>query len=270
MSSINLISCSLPIGENYLRCQSYHPTSPNTCVANYYQFGYDSFENHAKLELLVRLATDPLVGVLMYEEQLGYHVSIEMYRIFNIIGYVIRVDSQETRHPADDVELRIEDFRRKMHEKIESIPDKEFLAAKQQLVEEKLAKCNLYEEFKRNLCNIDRSVHDFTRNQQEARHLIELSKYDILKAPIFNNSAPLRKLSIQVIGNKQRVRIVSDVDEMDQENHDGIDPRERYNTLDMICYGTPNSIRNFKEFKKTLQVHPYVEENPKEQINYFK
>lgn len=221
---------------------------------NFYQIGLFSLETQVLLHLLKMIADEPLYHNLRTIEQLAYSVSFSTYRIHNVLGYKIGVDSQETKFTADYVDERIENFRHILMAAIENMSDDDFRAIKATLARNKLSAFNdLDEEVQRNWSEIDTNQYRFDRQHKEVEYLATITKNQLLEFYRMHYGQNERKLSIQIIGNVQ-------INETHIEQAD-VQTQQSTSSLDGLSYvgfkgeSKGHLIDDFMAFKNSLDVY---------------
>ncbi|EDV91988.1 GH24288 [Drosophila grimshawi] len=193
----------LPQGAHYIRCHALNEQDTNTVTTNYYQIGPNSVRLECILDLLMMFVEEPLFDQLRTKEQLGYHVGATVRLNYSIIGYSIMVNSQETNTTASHVEQRIEVFRANMLTILENMPQGDYDHTRDSLIKLKMvADMALGTEFLRNWTEIVNEKYMFDRRRQQIEVLRTLTAREIIAFLLENEISNMRKLSIQIIGNK--------------------------------------------------------------------
>ena len=113
--------------------------------------------------LLVQILSEPAFNVLRTQEQLGYIVSCSQWRLPGDVYFGIRILVQSERHPTY-LEERVEAFLDVIKDKLETMPDKEFLEQKTGLEGKWRERAkNLVEETNRYWDHIESGDLDFHR-----------------------------------------------------------------------------------------------------------
>lgn len=259
----------MPVGANYLRCKSFHPTDVNTVITNFYQIGPISYRTQVLIDLLVMIAHEPLFDILRNKEQLAYDVSFCLRDNFGILGYSITVNSQEPKFPVDHVDERIENFRHELMSIIEKMSDDDFEAIKASLAKNKMNEDNkLSEEVQRNWAEITTDEYEFDRPHKEVENLSTITKMQLLEFYCLHHGNNERKLSVQVIGNAHahtnECEISNEIETELVINEDLDTRRKRFDTLTSVdFYGEPkgNLIKDLMKFRKSLEVYPVTKTN---------
>lgn len=259
---IEIHTFKLPIGSNYLRCQSFNPKDENTLTMNYYQIGPLSYRTMALIDLLALIVHEPLFNKLRTNEQLAYDVSINKHLLYGIVGYSIKLHSQETKFSAEYVDERIENFRHEILSLIENMSEKDFNEIKASIVKNKLSEDNkLSEEVNRNWSEIDSNYYDFNRFEKDVEALSTITKNHVLEFYRNHYGENQRKLSVQVIGH---VKPIEHHENQVDSNEDLETRRRRFDSLTYVNFTGPpkgNSITDFMQFRNSLEVYPLSDPN---------
>lgn len=199
MSSIEIRTCQLPLGSNYIICKSFNENDVNTVVSNLYQIGPCTIKNECILDLLMMFAEEPLFDILRTKEQLGYDVSSSIRNNNGILGYTITVNSQENKFTSEYIEERIESFRNQIHHILNQMTNNEYEHVRESLIKIKMIADNeLKDEVLRNWSEIVCEEYIFDRNKKEIECLKTIKKQDLLEFLQNTEKDNFRKLSIQV------------------------------------------------------------------------
>ena len=231
----------------------------NSIVYNFYQIGPICLRNECILQLIIMIIENPLFCTLRTEEQLGYYVSSYIENNSNILGYTLYVNSQEPKHTAQYVQERMEAFHLKIQQHLEDLSLDDFDNFRKSLIKLKEVKdFSLYDEFSRNWGEILTEEYFFQRKQKEIICLENLEKQHIVEFWLENLNNNLRKLSIQVVGNKQ----ATDDDNISTSTTDNVEDFDSNLILQFFDYDDSTddmvTIMNINEFKDTLLVHPVI------------
>lgn len=263
----------LPQGSHFIRCSTLNEKDVNTVICNFYQIGPCSLRIESILDLLMMFVEEPLFDTLRTKEQLGYYVSASVRMNYGIIGYSIAVNSQETKFSAAHVDERIEVFRGKMLQILEEMSPEDFDHVRESLIKIKqVVDISLAEEVSHNWEEITSEEYVFDRRRREVEVLRALTKQDIIDFCLSNERTNLRKLSVQVIGNKDAVRLRRTPTRSENSNDDSggssgaeseVDDEELFNALasklDVRFIpkdGDATTIVDIKDFKENLHVYP--------------
>lgn len=255
-------SFELPIGSNYLRCQNFNLNDGNSLIMNFYQIGPRTYRTQVLIDLLGMITYEPLFNTLRTNEQLAYSVSFHKHSLYRIMGYSIKVHSQENKFSAEFVDERIEHFRQNLLSIIETMSETDFQAIKLSIVKAKLSDDDkLKEEMLRNWYEIENSYYRFDRLEKEVETLATITKDQLLEFYRTYYGDNERKLSVQIIGNGQ----TNEQNESESKINENIEThRNRFNSLTYVNFiGKPkgNLITDFTQFKKSLRVFPLPESN---------
>lgn len=250
-SEIDIRTAKIPIGQTYLRCRAYNPNDVNTVVSNFYQIGPISIHLNALIDLFVIVAEEPAFDILRSKEQLGYDVSCSIRDNQGILGYIIIINSQESKFSVDHIDQRIESFRKDLIDIIKNMPNENFEQYKESLIKLKQTEDNdLKDEICRNWAEITMDEYVFDRPQQEIHALRTITQDDLLQFYLANYGANERKFSTQVIGNPKG---------NDQSEADVVVDKSSFDSIEMVEFTTENGgtlIKDIDEFKKTLEIYP--------------
>lgn len=257
LSLIDIHTFKLPIGSNYLRCQSFNPKDENTLTMNYYQIGPLSYRSMALIDLLALIVHEPLFNKLRTNEQLAYDVSINKHILYGIMGYSIKLHSQEAKFSAEYVDERIETFRQEIPSLIENMSDKDFNEIKASIVKGKLSEDNkLSEEVNRNWSEIDSNYYDFNRLEKDVEALATITKNHVLEFYLNHYGENERKLSVQIIGH---IKSNEHHEQPESPNEDLEIRRKRFDSLTYVNFSKQskgNLIADFMQFKNSLEKYP--------------
>lgn len=241
----------IPNGHTYLRCRAYNPNDVNTVVSNFYQIGPISIHLNALIDLFVIVAEEPAFDILRSKEQLGYDVSCSIRDNQGILGYIIIINSQESKFTVDHIDQRIESFRKELIDIIKNMPNENFEQYKESLIKLKQTEDNdLKDEIGRNWAEITMDEYVFDRPQQEINALRTITQDDLLQFYLANYGANERKFSTQVIGNPKG---------NDESEVDAVVDKSSFDNIEMVEFTTENGgtlINDIDEFKKTLEIYP--------------
>lgn len=202
------------------------------------------------------LIEEPLFDVLRTKEQLGYDISCSVRDNFSILGFTITVNSQENKFHANDVEDRMEGFRREFLEDLKNMSAEDFNHIKESLIKLNLVvDQKLRDEVNRNWAEITTEEYIFDRREKEVEALKNLTQSEFIDFYInlIDNPEHLRKLSVQIIGDSTVVGDENNVEE-DSENMP-----VQYN-LEFLNENPNdgNTINNIDGFRDNLFTYPYT------------
>lgn len=245
----------LPGGENYIRVRSMNPKDANTVITNYYQVGPSTIKLTAMLDLLVMLMEEPLFDQVRTKEQYGYDVGCSVRDNYSILGFSIVINSQETKFTADQVERRIEQFRREFLELLTNMSSIEFDKNRESLIKLNLVEDHrLKDEMSRNWAEITTEEYIFDRREREVQELRQLNQTDFTAfyRNLLDNSDDFRKLSVQVIGTDQQAVGSTDGGELDV-----MEIPKMFSLKFVESYANEiNNVTDLFTFKKPLDVYP--------------
>lgn len=192
----------MPIGTTYFKVKSMLPNDTNSVVKNYYQIGKAIPLIEMKVEMLQKVIREPLFNTLRTQEQLGYSVSCSLKRDYRMLGFVITIQSQETKNPARLVDEKIEFFLQQFVATLQTMSDDDFDTIKNSIISLKQSTDNdLMSEVERNWKEIMRGRNKFDRSKLEIQKMEGVTKADLIKfyEEHFICSESVRKLSVQVL-----------------------------------------------------------------------
>ena len=225
-SSVTSIRCNeVPNGQHFLRVNGVNPKDTNTIVTNYYQSAHrSSLENHMMLEIALTLMEEPVFDILRTKEQLGYAVYSMLRNTYGILGISITVNSQATKFTADHVNERIEAFLKWfVDEKLANLEDNEFNHFVDTLIKaKKEADVTLSEEVDRNWAEVSSCEYLFDRHEKIIAMLENCDKKKVIEhvKSIIDAKQDRKKLSVQILGNPDGIKIQEDSDEEDAEGNE--------------------------------------------------
>lgn len=251
----------LPQGSHYIRCHNLYEKDVNTIVTNFYQIGPASVHLEAVVNLLMMFVSEPLFDMLRTKEQLGYHVAASIRKDFGIMGYLIILNSQESKHPAHHIDERIEAFRTKMLVILDEMEQHEFDHVRNSLIKlNQVVDMSLEEEVSRNWYEITNEDYLFDRRRKEVEELRTIKKQDIINFCLNNERSNFRKLSVQVIGNTAHLEKqlnnenIKEGQEQNSENSEFVDAisTSEINTLEKLNKSTKDVL--FESLGKSLDL----------------
>lgn len=281
----------LPHGEYFLRVKTLNEDDTNTIVTNYHQVGPSSLKVECILELLDLITEEPFFNQLRTKEQLCYSLGIYQRIAYGIQGYMLTINTQETKVKADFVEQRLETFRLSVPQIVENLTQEEYEQFRGSLINmKKLGDTSLDDEVMRNWSEIVSLDYFFNRTEMQIAALNTIEKKDILEFISVNANTNMRKLSVQVIGSSAGTRrSQSDLSSSGQSSISSHTPRpgslavlltevqrtisdeqllfeQIGNKIKLHFIGDPTNpshILDIAQFKKDLHVFPRISLNPK-------
>ncbi|KAM8710478.1 hypothetical protein ACLKA7_017146 [Drosophila subpalustris] len=197
----------IPLGEHYLRVKNLNEDDPNSLIVNYYQIGPATLKMEAMLDLVDLIAEEPFFNQLRTREQLCYSLGMFQRISYGIMGYILVINTQETKFKADYVDKRLEAYRLRVPSIIEDMNEQEFNEMRETIINNKrLGDHSLFDEMMRNWSEIASMDYVFNRNELQIQMLADVSKQSILDFLQRNERHNLRKLSVQVIGSSRVTR----------------------------------------------------------------
>ncbi|XP_002075540.3 nardilysin [Drosophila willistoni] len=261
----------LPQGAHYIRCHALNESDTNSVVTNFYQIGPNTVRVESILHMLMMFVDEPLFDNLRTKEQLGYHVAAAVRTNYGIAGYSIMVNSQETKTTVEHVESRIEAFRGKMLQILQTMSQEDYDHTRDSLIKLNLVTDTaLSTEVHRNWSEITNEEYLFDRRRRQIDILRTLAKSEIVDFLLENEVSNLRKLSVQVIGHQ----VAESEDDSDDGEESGVASSEEEdedlfialsNSLDVKFLpqeGNAATIVDIEDFKSHLDVYPKVKTNP--------
>lgn len=249
----------LPLGTNVLRLKSLMANDDNSYIKNFYQVGTESIRLVCLMRLLESILNPKAFEYLRTKEQLGYSVGVELESHAGVIGLSVFVSYQEHKHSRSEVYQKMETFMNEVaKEIIEELTDDEFESHQESRINLMSAEdLDLETEAARNWKEITEFNYVFNRFEMAAKVTKNLTKSDLQNFfKCFTDPEKLRKLSVQVIGNK-----VSDEDFIDPLKEDELEVQlmtDKLTSNEML-------ITNIDEFRRKLLLHPAV----RSQIIFF-
>lgn len=249
----------LPLGTNVLRLKSLMANDDNSYIKNFYQVGTESIRLVCLLRLLESILDPKAFEFLRTKEQLGYSVGVESESHAGVIGLSVYVSYQENKHSLSEVYQKMETFMNEIaKEIIEELTDDEFESHQESRINLLSAEdLDLETEAARNWKEITEFNYVFNRFELAAKVTKNLTKSDLQTFfKCFTDPEKLRKLSVQVIGNK-----VNSEDSIDHLKEDELEVQVMTEKL----ISDETLITNIDEFRRKLFLHPAV----KSQIIFF-
>lgn len=253
-TSIELIAMKIPVGESYLRCNYSNKNTASTFITNFYHVGPISHNTTVLIDLLVKIAAQPIFNTLRTKEQLCYYLSFRAHDVFDTKNYLIQINSMENKFRVDYIDARIEKFRQELVSIIEEMSDEKFEQIKRSLMKSKLtADLEIEDEVSRNWEEIRKNRYIFDRSKKEVEILETINKADLLEFYLKLLNEENRKLSVQIIGN-------ADACNIDEENENYDETCENIESLSFVDFTTPKPdtylITDVTAYKETLELYP--------------
>ncbi|CAO1403706.1 unnamed protein product [Diamesa serratosioi] len=232
----------IEVGNKSIKIKSFLPNDKNSNTLCYYEIGKKNIRLDCLLELLQKVISDPLYDNLRTKEQLGYSVGSAKINTYGILGMVFVLLSQENKHSADVVKVRIEKFvTEDLKKLLEEMSSEQFNTIKDSTVKiNYIDDVQLGTEVNRNWNQIITEEHMFNYRSMKAKTLTTITKDELLE--FYNSGIFTRKLSIQIIGNATDQLQTSDTEEL---------------TLNLITDNT-DDITDIDDFKNGLFVYPVL------------
>jgi len=230
-------------GSYYLQVNTLNTGDSNTLVTNYYQAGPGCIRDNVILELAITVMEEPVFDTLRTKEQLGYSVYCSVRNTYGVMGFSIIVNTQASKYSSDHVDERIENFLQeflKDHLNEEKVGD----AIKSVIKQKVRADVTLSEEVDRNWSEILSSEYLFNRYEKELSILNQISYKEVLDyfTPLLCGEKTCRKLSVQVIGAKEKI---------EEENVD------KNFVLDVVKTHD-KCVQDIEKFRDSLKIHPVL------------
>lgn len=234
-----------------------NPKDVNTTITNFYQVGPSTIRLTALLDLLMMLIEEPLFDVLRTKEQLGYDISCSVRDNFSILGFTITVNSQENKFHANDVEDRMESFRREFLEDLNNMSADDFNHIKESLIKLNLVvDQKLRDEVHRNWAEITTEEYIFDRREKEVEALRSITQREFIEfyTNLVDNPDHLRKLSVQVIGDSTSM---DDDNRIDDEENEVMPVQYSLEYVNNNQHDI-NNITSIAAFRDNLFVYPHT------------
>lgn len=291
LSALDNCLLQLPLGSHYLKVKALNNDDTNTIVTNYYQIGPSNLLLECMMDLVELIVEEPFFSQLRTQEQLGYSLGIHQRIGYGILAYIITINTQETKHKADYVENRIEIFRSRIPEIVFQMSGTEFDNILQTLISGKMmGDTGLDEEVMRNWSEIVTMEYFFNRMEMQIQTLTSLTQDQVLDFLYDYDKKSFRKLSVQVVGrntmpplssfpvisNMQSSiahpgiqsgsleELLGEVQRNISDEQALLDPINTKIKIEFLGKSEdPTNIVDVSAFKKTLNVYPLLNTNPK-------
>lgn len=196
----------LPLGTNVLRLKPLLMNDDNSYIKNFYQVGTESIRLVCLLRLLESILDPKAFEFLRTQHQLGYDVGIEQESHGGVLGLSVYVSSQEDKHSHLEVYQKMETFMNETAKKIiEELTDEDFESHQESRIKLLSAtNLDLITEASKNWKEIKDFDYLFNRFELAAKVTKNLTKSDLQEFfSCFTHRDKVRKLSVQVVGNKE-------------------------------------------------------------------
>ena len=231
----------MPLGSNVLRLKSLMADNDSSDIRHFYEVGSYTIRNdcllmmlHTKLDSLsnnfanISYLDDPIVSYTDYG---------------NVLGLNLSISSQEGKISYSEVLEKIEIFMNEVSKKaIEGFTDEDFENAKQVKIKELISKdADLSHEVDRNWTEIRKFDAMFNRKEVMVETLKTLTKFELQEFfKSITQPGKMRKLSVQVIGNKEGEEVNEDY---------------AFEFITEKLSDDENLITNIEEFQRALLLH---------------
>ncbi|KAL5612804.1 hypothetical protein BROUX41_004112 [Berkeleyomyces rouxiae] len=191
----------LPPGSNYAFAKTLEdPENVNNCIEYWLYIGScDDMKLRATLLVFEQIMNEPAFDQLRTKEQLGYIVFASVRISDNMMAFRILIQSE--KYPQY-LHSRIGAFLDTQKEQIESMSSADFETHKRSVIVRRLKKYdNLHSETSRFHSQITSGYYRFDIGQQDAEHVKEVTKKDILdffNTYISTKSKTTAKLSVEL------------------------------------------------------------------------
>ncbi|KAG6014527.1 hypothetical protein E4U43_006434 [Claviceps pusilla] len=239
-------SLVLPPGSNFVYKKDLQDTADvNNCVETCFYVGdRGDRQLRARLLLIDQLIHEPAFNQLRTKEQLGYVVFSGMRSFATTCGLRFLIQSEKT---PEYVDRRIEAFLIDFGGSLEEMSETDFEGHKRSLIVKRLEKLrNLDQESGRHCAQIESEYYDFEQAQQDAAHVKELTKADMVeffKTYLSPSSSTRARISVHL---KARGAGELDTKIIDLLKESGLNdvPQEKRQSVDLL--------RDYLESKKLL------------------
>lgn len=234
------------------RIESLIPNDDNSIIKNFYQVGPYSVRCVSLLQLLQSIISPKAFDYLRTKEQLGYDVGVYTEEFANIWGFSVYVASQESKNNFERVLEKIETFTTEVAPKVlEELSDEDFStfveARVKMLTTEHL---DVDDEKEKNWDEILKQEYFFNRSQVVAAETGALSKTDVQDFfKSFTAPEKMRRLSVQVIGNKKNEDTLKEV---------AVETKLEVEFLHEKLHENENLIANLEDFQSKMFLYPLV------------
>lgn len=226
------------------------PNAENSTFNNFYQIGPYSTRCDSLLQLLVSILSPKAFDFLRTKEQLGYDVGVYAQEFANVWGLSAFVTSQESKNNYQCVLEKLETFIEDIAPKVlEELSDEEFStfveARVKLLTTEDL---DVDDENLRNWIEISKQKYVFNRPQVVAAETAVLTKREVQDFfRSFTSSENIRRLSVQVIGNKKNEETLKEVT---------VDAKLKVEFLGEKLQDKENLITSLEDFQNKMFLYP--------------
>lgn len=242
----------LPVGSSVLRMHSLMSNDDNSFIRNIYQIGPGTLRSRSLAKLLEAILNPKAYEYLRSKEQLGYGVGLQVEEFAEVTFVNLFVMSQEGKNSYSKVAGKMDIFMNEIAKKaIEGLSDEDFETFKEARIKMLLTEqMTLVTEANKNFNEIAEQDYVFDRYELSAKITRALTKFDLQEIfKTFTSPENMRKLSVQVIGNKKT----------EENSLDNIKDREfKVKFLEQKLTDDENVITDIDEFHATLLLHPVV------------
>ena len=232
----------MPLGSNVLRVKLLMAGNATSEINIFYEVGSYTIQNDC---LLLMLHTKLHSLLSDYFENISY---LDNGIVFgssdgNVLGLNLSISSQEGKISYSEVLEKIEIFINEVSKKaIEGLTDEDFENAKQEKIKELISKyADVSHEVDRNWTEIRKRDAMFNRKEVMVETLKTLTKLELQEFfKSITQPGKMRKLSVQVIGNKEGEEVNEDY---------------AFEFITEKLSDDENLITNIEEFQRTLLLH---------------
>ncbi|CAG9829033.1 unnamed protein product [Diabrotica balteata] len=198
----------IPLGEKCLFVESLNKKDANCVTSNVYQVGSFSLKDKVLMDIVMKIIAEPCFNTLRTIEQLGYHVSCRGYKLYDVLVFNLRVNSQVDKYSTQYLDSRIEAFLKQSQKLVDETTVEGIEKIKEDLIKTKqVCDHNLAKEVYRNWLEIIYDDYMFDRAKQEVECIKTITLEDIKtwwsKHNNFGSQENFRKISFQIAGHIQ-------------------------------------------------------------------
>lgn len=247
LSKIESRCRQIEVGNKSIKIKSFLANDKNSNTLCYYEVGKKNIKLDCLLDLLDKVITDPFYDNLRTKEQLGYAVGSAKINTYGVLGMIFVLLSQENKHTADLVNVRIEKFvTQDLKKIIEEMSSEQFHTIKESTIKMNYVDdVALSTEVNRNWSQIISEEYMFNYRSMKAKTLATITKDELLT--FYNSGIFSRKLSIQVIGNATQDQVqTNDTEEL------------KINLITENSDDSTTIITDIDEFRNGLYVYPVL------------
>eukprot|EP00698_Gefionella_okellyi_P003046 TRINITY_DN12867_c0_g1_i1.p1 TRINITY_DN12867_c0_g1~~TRINITY_DN12867_c0_g1_i1.p1 ORF type:complete len:1029 (+),score=222.97 TRINITY_DN12867_c0_g1_i1:180-3089(+) len=201
----------IPDGSRYVfQIPEANPQNENSACTVSYQIGQYTPEMMVRLDLVARIASEPLFSQLRTKEQLGYIVHVGSRHANCAVEELMFLVQSDKQDPVY-LHARICDWVAKFVTHLEELPQDKFDAFVQALITLRLEKPKrMSQEVSRYWDEISERTYVFDKREREAAALQALTLPDVVEFFKKHIAGPqARQLAIQVFGNRHPIRALS-------------------------------------------------------------